>query len=244
MGARCASHLSGVRPDGCWLLTEAPACTCLHAECSAFPVPRPSSLSGCPDTPAGTAQQKAATPTYPVRWLAKCTCTLPGAPAPEMPSHQTGRPLWKVRCASRAIAAVDCLHALHHLTMHLSSQCLLSLKQPLSPALSTAGGQSWSSSAAGLVVRVRSISNDTGSAAAAVVSVCRRAGPETVASCLAGSDNDCNGLAGRDDPSRSRLLPPAPVAVGAVPRKHVRRVPPTQRWAARGSSRRLGRGRK
>ena len=161
-----------------------------------------------------------------------------------MPSHQTGRPLWKVRCASRAIAAVDCLHALHHLTMHLSSQCLLSLKQPLSPALSTAGGQSWSSSAAGLVVRVRSISNDTGSAAAAVVSVCRRAGPETVASCLAGSDNDCNGLAGRDDPSRSRLLPPAPVAVGAVPRKHVRRVPPTQRWAARGSSRRLGSGRK
>ncbi|EFN55656.1 hypothetical protein CHLNCDRAFT_57838 [Chlorella variabilis] len=68
--------------------------------------------------------------------------------------------------------------------------------QPSNWEAALEGGQSWSSSAAGLVVRVRSISNDTGSAAAAVVSVCRRAGPETVASCLAGSDNDCNGLAG------------------------------------------------
>ena len=132
MGARCASHLSGVRPDGCWLLTEAPACTCLHAECSAFPVPRPSSLSGCPDTPAGTAQQKAATPTYPVRWLAKCTCTLPGAPAPEMPSHQTGRPPWKVRCASRANAAAAALQTLHHnRTVYAPAQSSLALQQSL-----------------------------------------------------------------------------------------------------------------
>ena len=62
-------------------------------------------------------------------------------------------------------------------------------------------GQAWADSTTGLVVRVTSIVSGT-----ANVTVCRRGGAETAASCQAGLDNDCNGVVGARDPACSRLL--------------------------------------
>ena len=62
-------------------------------------------------------------------------------------------------------------------------------------------GGSWSAPAAGLVVRVKAASPT-----AATVTVCRKAGAETLASCKAGLDNDCNGLVGAKDPACVPLL--------------------------------------
>lgn len=57
-------------------------------------------------------------------------------------------------------------------------------------------GGSWASDPKiGIVVRVLSQAGGSGVS----VSVCRRAGAETAASCAAGADNDCNGLAGAAD---------------------------------------------
>jgi hypothetical protein len=64
-------------------------------------------------------------------------------------------------------------------------------------------GQAWSDATTGLVVRVTSISTSTSSAA---VTVCRKGGAETSASCQAGLDNDCNGLVGAKDPACAKLL--------------------------------------
>ncbi len=64
-----------------------------------------------------------------------------------------------------------------------------------------ARGSSWEEPTAGLVVRFRSME----ASGAAVVSVCRRGGAETAASCAAGTDNDCNGLAGARDPVCAKL---------------------------------------
>jgi len=67
-------------------------------------------------------------------------------------------------------------------------------------ALGTAG-QAWELPGTGLVVRLQSFTR-----VAAVVSVCRRGGTETAATCRAGIDNDCNGMAGPKDPACARLL--------------------------------------
>jgi hypothetical protein len=61
--------------------------------------------------------------------------------------------------------------------------------------------QAWSDATTGLVVRVTSISK--GSAA---ITVCRKGGAETLATCQAGLDNDCNGLVGAKDPACAKLL--------------------------------------
>ncbi|KAL4421234.1 hypothetical protein ABPG75_010525 [Micractinium tetrahymenae] len=61
-------------------------------------------------------------------------------------------------------------------------------------------GSSWAHPTAGIVVRLKSINRT-----AAVVTLCRKAGPETPASCRAGLDNDCNGLAGDKDPACLKL---------------------------------------
>ncbi|PSC77062.1 hypothetical protein C2E20_0521 [Micractinium conductrix] len=58
-----------------------------------------------------------------------------------------------------------------------------------------AAGESWTHPTAGLVVRFRSVVNGT----TAVVSVCRKGGVETLQSCQANRDMDCNGLAGVND---------------------------------------------
>lgn len=92
-------------------------------------------------------------------------------------------------------------------------------------------GQSWSSNATGLVVRL--VAAYAGSA---TVTVCRPAGAETAASCSAGLDNDCNGLVGTQDPACARFAqlagrqqPPLPIRrqprkVAAPPPSPVRRV--------------------
>ncbi len=56
----------------------------------------------------------------------------------------------------------------------------------------------------------------------AVLTVCRKGGAETPASCTAGQDNDCNGLAGAADPACRPMLVGKPLQVQA-PRKVVRR---------------------
>jgi hypothetical protein len=61
--------------------------------------------------------------------------------------------------------------------------------------------QTWSDATTGLVVRVTSISK--GSAA---ITVCRKGGAETLASCQAGLDYNCNGLVGANDPACAKLL--------------------------------------
>ena len=61
-------------------------------------------------------------------------------------------------------------------------------------------GQAWEHSAAGLVVRLKALTSSS-----ATVTVCRKGGAESVATCAAGVDNDCNGLAGARDPACARL---------------------------------------
>ncbi|KAL4440139.1 hypothetical protein ABPG75_003140 [Micractinium tetrahymenae] len=85
-------------------------------------------------------------------------------------------------------------------------------------------GQAWTSNATGLVVRLASAFRGS-----ATVTVCRKAGNETAASCTAGLDADCNGLAGAQEPACTRFLqagrqqPPQPI------RRQPRKVaaPPT-----------------
>ena len=69
------------------------------------------------------------------------------------------------------------------------------------PPAATAANKSWEEPAAGIVLRVKSVSRGS-----AVVSVCRKGGTETVATCVAGVDNNCNGLAGPADPACAVLL--------------------------------------
>ena len=66
---------------------------------------------------------------------------------------------------------------------------------------SVGNGSAWEHPTAGLVVRLRNVSRS-----AAAVTLCRKAGPETLASCRAGVDNDCNGLAGDKDSACLKLI--------------------------------------
>ena len=68
-------------------------------------------------------------------------------------------------------------------------------------------GATWQHAAAGLVVRVQAVASGS-----ATVTVCRKGGAETAATCAAGTDNDCNGLAGPADPACAKLLAAAPAA--------------------------------
>ena len=71
------------------------------------------------------------------------------------------------------------------------------------------------------MIRLRALAGTT-----AQVSVCRVGGAETAATCAAGQDNDCNGLAGRADPACASLLPaPAVLRPVARPWRQVRRPP-------------------
>ncbi|KAL4427875.1 hypothetical protein ABPG75_001964 [Micractinium tetrahymenae] len=63
-------------------------------------------------------------------------------------------------------------------------------------------GEAYTFNEAGLVVRFV----DSGADTSAHVSVCRVAGPETLASCRAGMDADCNGLAADQDPACRKLF--------------------------------------
>ncbi|KAL4421241.1 hypothetical protein ABPG75_010532 [Micractinium tetrahymenae] len=65
----------------------------------------------------------------------------------------------------------------------------------------SAAGSAWAHPTAGLVVRLKSAT-----ATAAVVTLCRKAGPETMASCQAGLDNDCNGKVGSQDAACAALM--------------------------------------
>lgn len=80
---------------------------------------------------------------------------------------------------------------------------------------SLAAGGAWAQPAASLVVRVKSFS-----AAGATVTVCRKAGAETAASCAAGLDNDCNGLVGAADPACPK---PLAQSIRPIPRRVVAR---------------------
>ena len=62
-------------------------------------------------------------------------------------------------------------------------------------------GKAWALRPPGLVVRLVRATN-----AAAAVTLCRMAGPETLASCRAGLDNDCNGKVGSQDAACQQLL--------------------------------------
>jgi hypothetical protein len=68
------------------------------------------------------------------------------------------------------------------------------------PSCVAAAGQAWEYPEAGVVLRVTALRGD-----AAAVTVCRKAGAETAASCAAGVDADCNGLAGARDPACAAL---------------------------------------
>lgn len=85
--------------------------------------------------------------------------------------------------------------------------------------------QTWTYAAASLVVRMRGVEG-----AAALVTVCRKGGAETPATCAAGQDNDCNGLAGKADPACQPMLKGnnSPQQV-RPPRKVVRRPPNLRR---------------
>lgn len=65
---------------------------------------------------------------------------------------------------------------------------------------SVSNGSAWEHPTAGLVVRLTSVSRTS-----AVVTLCRKAGPETLASCRAGLDNDCNSLVGDQDAACLKL---------------------------------------
>lgn len=92
-------------------------------------------------------------------------------------------------------------------------------------------GQAWADPSTGLVVRfLAKASNGT----AADVSVCRSAGKETAASCAAGIDADCNGLAGWTNEPACKNLP----KVSAVARRPER--PAAQRRPARRRTARSG----
>ncbi|PRW57195.1 hypothetical protein C2E21_4079 [Chlorella sorokiniana] len=80
--------------------------------------------------------------------------------------------------------------------------------QPTDWKAQLAAGGSWS--AAGLVVRVKAAGPTS-----ATVTVCRRAGAETLASCQAGLDNDCNGRVGSADAACATLLAKAAAAAKA-----------------------------
>ncbi|PSC71116.1 hypothetical protein C2E20_5435 [Micractinium conductrix] len=75
----------------------------------------------------------------------------------------------------------------------------------------SAAGSAWTHPTAGLVVRLKSAGRT-----AARVTLCRKAGKETLASCQAGMDNDCNGLVGVKDPRCSVLLRRRKRATAAV----------------------------
>lgn len=64
-----------------------------------------------------------------------------------------------------------------------------------------AAGQSWAQPASGVVVRHQGTDGGL-----ALVSVCRSGGTETMTSCTTGVDNDCNGLAGVDDPACASMM--------------------------------------
>jgi hypothetical protein len=82
-----------------------------------------------------------------------------------------------------------------------------------------AAGDAYELPGTGLVLRLQ-----TKSSGAAAVTVCRRGGAETLATCQAGQDNDCNGLAGAEDPACAKLLaagarPPSPAKLVRRPRR-------------------------
>ncbi len=74
-------------------------------------------------------------------------------------------------------------------------------KMTTKQATLNAAGQSWALPGTRLVVRLVRATNS-----AAVVTLCRKAGPETLASCQAGLDNDCNGKVGAADAACAPLL--------------------------------------
>ena len=91
-----------------------------------------------------------------------------------------------------------------------------------------ARGDAWTHPTAGLVVRVTGMTATT-----ATVTLCRKAGAETLASCQAGRDHDCNGLVGAKDAACAKLLAAAGVAANATaaarpppPPPPLRRSPP------------------
>ncbi|KAL4421679.1 hypothetical protein ABPG77_001220 [Micractinium sp. CCAP 211/92] len=73
--------------------------------------------------------------------------------------------------------------------------------KPTSWMGSVSNGSAWEHPTAGLVVRLRSVSSTS-----AVVTLCRKAGPETLASCRAGLDNDCNSLVADKDAACLKLI--------------------------------------
>lgn len=102
---------------------------------------------------------------------------------------------------------------------------------PLATPPPAAPGASWAHAPSGLVVRFVSLANG-----GANVMICRKASPakETLASCKAGQDYDCNGKVGFADPACKALLtaaglaPPPPSRPPPAPRPPppLRRPPP------------------
>lgn len=88
---------------------------------------------------------------------------------------------------------------------------------PRPPRPPIAAGQAWQEPLSGLVLTYRGVVNGTHA-----VVVCRRVGNETLSSCKAGLDFNCDGLAGAADPTCARLLrrappPPANRRPGSAP---------------------------
>lgn len=88
-----------------------------------------------------------------------------------------------------------------------------------------AAGDTWRHAASGLVVRLAGVG-----AGRATVTVCRKGGAETAATCAAGVDFDCNGLAGAKDPACAKFATKAAVQVSPSPRPP---PPPLVRRSAR-----------
>ncbi|KAL4452150.1 hypothetical protein ABPG75_007812 [Micractinium tetrahymenae] len=99
--------------------------------------------------------------------------------------------------------------------LHINSAAITNTFDPQITTWSAAlaANQAWTHPTAGLVVRVKAAFPGS-----ATVTICRKAGAETLASCRAGTDNDCNGLAGSADPVCARLLRRAAATAAPVRR--------------------------
>ena len=143
-------------------------------------------------------------------------CSVP-AVAPRSPAHPLTAPCHPAHCCrsyrtkANGDAALEPQLAgkLHLYTTGITNTYdprVTSWKGSLSAA-----GSAWTHPTAGLVVRLKAAGRT-----AARVTLCRKAGKETLASCQAGMDNDCNGLVGVKDPRCAVLLRRRKRATAAV----------------------------
>ena len=179
--------------------------------------------------------------------LSVYTAAIKGADDARMTTWEgalAGEPAAGVVASSTRASVVRRRSASASTTQHRPALLVLlhAVRQPLRihlppPLLSPAAGESWTHPTAGLVVRFRSVVNGT----TAVVSVCRKGGVETLQSCQANRDMDCNGLAGALPHCctvvavvlfMGLLLPPSSPQLLLLPPMRACHPPPTHSWQA------------